>query len=117
MKLKRVYILIIFVFSLIISQLHFTSYKPPLLEYKDSNNIVLLIDSRDFHSNEIVSAALPHDNPIIVSDDISWKGLPFFISTAVLILCSYVIVKKNTSIDRFQFGGIVFRYPHRVLLN
>ncbi|WP_410208756.1 hypothetical protein [Fusobacterium sp.] len=117
MKLKRVYIFIISIIFLIISQLYFADSKPPLLEYKDSNNIVLLTDSRDFHSHEMISATLPNDNPVIINNDIQWKGLPFFISLGIFILQKYLIGKKKLSVDIFHFSGIIFRYPHRVLLN
>lgn len=116
MKIKRLYLLFIFVFSLLITNLYYSNIRPSLIEYKTNDNIVLVANN-DFHNSEIISTNLTYQNDFIVEHHLSYE--PIFIAAPVILVLIYTYRMKSKPQyfkDIFEYYGIIFRYRKRILI-
>ena len=116
MRIKKLYLLFIFIISLLISNLYYSNTKPSLIfENEKSSNIVLLIDDKNHYNVELHPLVTSiHDTSII--DNFHYQQFASFIYTTLFLTC-LITKNKYLVIDKLQFASILFRYRHRVILS
>lgn len=117
MRIKKLYLLFIFIISLLLSNLYYSNLKPSLIFENDkSSNIVLLIDGQNYHGKEIISPVVSSNDNIIINAHFPYQGFSVFIFTLPVTIVLYILIKKYPFIDKYEFTSIVFRYRYRVIL-
>lgn len=115
MKIKKISILLIFVFSLILANLYASHSRPPLLEAKNTQNIVMLADNNS-NAQEIISFDLGSRdvNGFIVEHS---RELSLDVVTISVGIIAIFLLKEKVFRGREKRGlfGIVFWNRRRIL--
>lgn len=117
MRIRRVYLLLLFVFSLISTNIYYSHSKPPLLE-KNTSNIIILADNNS-NSQEIITLNLDSNDNTFVNNNYK-DFIPILL---IAFLSSTEMVKSKVRVRPYNFDkikglkGIVSWYPDRILRN
>lgn len=116
MKLKKVSLLLIFIFSIVLTNIFYSRNLPPLFEHRNNQNIIILADTAS-NSPEIVPFEISiNDNTHIVEQlrDV----IPNFIGVVSIVMMSIKNEKKSFSFKKERgLTGIIIWDRKRVLLN
>lgn len=116
MKLKRFYLLLIFIFSLFYSVQHFTKPRPIFIE-QSKNNLLLIPHNTPHLEKAIITSLTSYD--FINNGKNDNENLYFTIpytDTTIKKSCS-INLKKIIYFYSYQFASIIFRYKTRILLS
>lgn len=117
MRLKKVSLLFAFIFSIMMTSLFYSHSKPPLLEYKNNQNIIILADSNS-NPQEIISLDFStNDNSNFIVE--CYKDMiPEFIGVISTTVLLYLVKKKKFKYREIRgLTGIILWDRNRVLRN
>lgn len=117
MRVKKILLLIIFIFSLMMTNLFYSHSKPPLLESKTTQNIIILADNNS-NPQEIISLDLTSgDNNKFIVD--YYKDVIPLLIEVLLTIATIYLVKEKFFRYRKERGltGIILWDRKRVLRN
>ncbi len=117
MRLKKILMLFIFIFSLMMTNLFNSHNKPPLLEHRATQNIVILAENNS-NPQEIIPLDLSSgDNHNFIVD--YYKDMiPLLIEMVLAILTIYVVKEKFFRYRKERgLAGIILWDKKRVLRN
>lgn len=117
MRIKRTYLLLIFVFSLFMTNVYYSQSKPPLLEVKNSQNIVILAE-KNSNPQEILPLDLSKTDIHLVGTELQ-RDCVVEILTLLGVVLSIPIFKEKVlkAWEPRGFIGIVLWDRKRVLRN
>lgn len=118
MKIKRVYLLLIFIFSILMTNLHYSDLKPPLVDKSTTNNILILADNVESVHENLIAVDLPdYDHSFITSDNYK-DFIPIFVTVALVMV---QLLKEEIKIPKISVTrglyGIIFWDKKRILRN
>ena len=116
MRLKKILMLFIFIFSLMMTNLFNSHNKPPLLENRATQNIVILAENNS-NPQEIIPLDLSGDNHNFIVD--YYKDMiPLLIEMVLTVLTIYVVKEKFFRYRKERgLAGIILWDKKRVLRN
>lgn len=117
MKIKRVYLLLIFIFSIFLTNLHSSTIKPSL-SYEKSPNIIILVDGTKYSTDNLIPLDLSdHDHSFITIDN--YKDFnPLIIITAIVCVSLCLVERKKFKKREVKgLNSIVLWDQKRVLRN
>lgn len=118
MRLKRVSLLFVFIFSIMMTNLFYSHSKPPLLEYKNNHNIIILADNNNSNPQEIIALDFStNDNGNFIVD--YYKDMiPEFIGVISTVVLFYLVKEKFFKYREVRgLTGIILWDRNRVLRN
>ncbi len=118
MKIKRLYLLLIFLFSILITNLHYSDSRPPLVDKNTTRNLIILADNLEKPSENLIPLDMSDtDHSFVVSDN--YKDIvPIFLGLILSVLQllrgsnRYILLKRVRGLY-----GIVFWDRKRIMLN
>lgn len=117
MKLRKIFLLLIFIFSIVLTNIFYSRNIPPLFEYKNRQNIVVLTDTNS-NSQEIIPLEFSiNDNHLVIEN--SKDIIPVNIFGVISIVLMIIKTQEKNFKPRKERGlnGIIFWDRKRVLLN
>lgn len=118
MKIRRLYLLLIFIFSILITNLHYSGSKPPLIDKVTSRNLVILADHIEGGNENLIPPDMSdYDHSFVTNDNYKSFITVFMILTVAV---SQLLKRANIcyKIDRIRgLYGIVFWDKKRIMLN
>ena len=117
MRFKKVSLLLVFIFSIMMTNLFYSHNKPPLLEYKNNQNIIILADNNS-NPQEIISLDFSTNDNSNFIVDYSKNMIPELIGVISTTIMVYLVKEKFYSYREVRgLTGIILWDRNRVLRN
>ena len=118
MRIRKIFLLLIFIFSLLIANLHYSKFSPPLLDKSVAKNLIILSEVKEEINASAISFELSSDNSSYITSNNYKDILPIF--TLILLINLKVLKIEPCFYKLRKYWGlysILFWDKRRVLRN
>lgn len=116
MRLKKVFLLLIFIFSIVLTNVFYSRSLPPLFEHRNSQNIIILAETAS-NSPEIVPFEISINENTHIVEQLK-DVIPNFFGIVSIVILNIKNKKKSFNFKKERgLTGIIIWDRKRVLLN
>lgn len=118
MRVRRLYLLLLFVFSILITNLHYSDLKPPLVDKSTTKNLIILADNVERGGENLIPLDLSENDHSFVMSDGHKSFIPLLVFVTLVALKVEIKVTRYFKLERIRgLYGIVLWDKKRLMLN